>query len=130
MIAPLSLWRSSLGTIMKLLLCIALLLLAAQLSESVCSIRRRIPPNGSGELEQVGCIDPYDGSLHPVGETWIDPVCMRCTCGSAFHECCTSYSTPSGYSEDCVSLFNPRECRYRVHRKDNPSIECEVHVFV
>ncbi|XP_062913042.1 beta-microseminoprotein-like [Mobula hypostoma] len=128
MIVPLSLWRSSLGTIMKLLLCITLLLLAAQLSESVCTLHQRIPLNGT--LEQNSCIDPYDGALHPVGETWIDPVCMRCSCNIDATSCCSTYPTPRGYSEDCAALFNPRECRYRVYRKDNPAIECEVYSSV
>ncbi|XP_072923209.1 beta-microseminoprotein-like [Hemitrygon akajei] len=110
---------------MKLLLCIALLLLVAQLSESGCIFYPRKPLNGSSLSEQP-CIDPLDGASYPVGETWIDAGCMRCTCGVDTRECCTTYYVPSGYSEDCVAKFNCQQCRYRVYRKDNPAIECEV----
>ncbi|XP_059821354.1 beta-microseminoprotein-like [Hypanus sabinus] len=109
---------------MKLLLCIALLLLAAQLSESFCALNQRTPLDGSSLSEQP-CIDPLDGASYPVGETWIDAGCMRCTCGVNTIECCTTYVRPVGYSEDCEAKFNCRECRYRVYRKDNPAIECE-----
>ncbi|XP_072923343.1 beta-microseminoprotein-like [Hemitrygon akajei] len=125
MIAALSLWRTSLGTIMKLLLCIALLLLVAQLSESFCASKQRTPQDGSSLSEQP-CIDPLDGASYPVGETWIDADCMRCTCGVNITSCCATYYVPSGYSEDCVAKFNCQQCRYRVYRKDNPAIECEV----
>ncbi|XP_051897179.1 beta-microseminoprotein-like isoform X1 [Pristis pectinata] len=103
---------------MKLLLCIALLFLAAQLSESGCILRRKDAT--------ADCIDPFDGSVHPVRQSWLDSVCRRCRCGEEFAECCPTVPTPVGYPEDCVALFNPRRCRYRVSKKNDPSIECPV----
>ncbi|XP_059821520.1 beta-microseminoprotein-like isoform X2 [Hypanus sabinus] len=84
--------------------------------------RRRI---AGSSLSEQPCIDPLDGASYPVGETWIDADCMRCSCGVNTTECCTTYVRPVGYSEDCEAKFNCRECRYRVYRKDNPAIECE-----
>ncbi|XP_051897178.1 beta-microseminoprotein-like [Pristis pectinata] len=104
---------------MKFLLCISLLFLAAQPSESACYLQQK---NATAK-----CIDPYDGAVYAVGESWINPVCVRCSCGEGTVGCCDVYSTPRGYSEDCDKLFNPLTCQFRVYRRDDPSIECPVH---
>uniref|UniRef100_A0A3Q3W3Q5 Uncharacterized protein n=1 Tax=Mola mola TaxID=94237 RepID=A0A3Q3W3Q5_MOLML len=49
--------------------------------------------------------------------------CMDCSCG----ECCSAYSTPVNFSDDCVKVFDAKACEYIVHKKNDPTMLCPVY---
>ncbi|XP_071338649.1 beta-microseminoprotein-like [Trachinotus anak] len=72
------------------------------------------------------CQDDVDNTWHPIGSSWRNSRCMDCTCG----QCCSSYSTPTRFPDDCVSVFDSEACVYRVHKKDDPTVECPIYAAV
>ncbi|XP_038641594.1 beta-microseminoprotein-like [Scyliorhinus canicula] len=107
----------------KSLVCVALLLLAVDDAESSCYVSPQQVPN---EITRK-CKDDVDGTWHELGETWRNTDCMRCECSAESMSCCTMYGIPSGYSDDCIAFFDRQSCRYRVHLRNDSSIECGVH---
>uniref|UniRef100_A0A3P9KB97 Beta-microseminoprotein-like n=1 Tax=Oryzias latipes TaxID=8090 RepID=A0A3P9KB97_ORYLA len=77
------------------------------------------------EPDATHCLDSADGSWHAVGSSWMSN-CMNCTCFS----CCSTYSIPQVFPEDCESVFNTTACEYVVRRKDDPSVLCPVTAAV
>uniref|UniRef100_A0A3P9IIM6 Beta-microseminoprotein-like n=1 Tax=Oryzias latipes TaxID=8090 RepID=A0A3P9IIM6_ORYLA len=77
------------------------------------------------EPDATHCLDSADGSWHAVGSSWISN-CMNCTCFS----CCSTYSIPQIFPEDCESVFNTTACEYVVRRKDDSSVLCPVTAAV
>ncbi|XP_078284831.1 beta-microseminoprotein-like [Rhinoraja longicauda] len=71
-----------------------------------------------------GCIDETDGSMHRIGESWNATNCRECFCDNDGYRCCDRFVTPRHFPEDCVAVFDLETCVYRVHLKDDPSIEC------
>ncbi|XP_055518169.1 beta-microseminoprotein-like [Leucoraja erinacea] len=106
---------------MKLLLGIALLLLAAQLSESACFFQLQ---STSEPGKSKVCIDTTDGSVHKVGDSWNATNCMVCWCENGSYRCCERSPRTFVYPEDCVAVFDNEACQYRTHAKGNPSLEC------
>ncbi|XP_041794012.1 beta-microseminoprotein-like [Chelmon rostratus] len=72
------------------------------------------------------CQDKVDETWHAVGSTWRNSECMDCTCSG----CCTAYSTPRQFPEDCVSVFDSEACEYKVHKKGDPSVQCPIYAAV
>ncbi|KAM6954331.1 beta-microseminoprotein-like [Aplochiton taeniatus] len=72
------------------------------------------------------CQDGDDGTWHAVGSTWINSKCMRCDCT----ECCSTYMEPRSFPDDCVSKFDSKACKYRVFKKNDPSVECPIFAAV
>jgi len=72
------------------------------------------------------CQDDVDKTWHPVGSSWRNSECMDCDCGG----CCDAYSTPKQFPDDCVSVFDQEACVYRVHKKDDPTVECPIYAAV
>ncbi|XP_057686870.1 beta-microseminoprotein-like [Corythoichthys intestinalis] len=66
------------------------------------------------------CFDEVDNKWHPVGSTWINSESMDCSCS----RCCTVYAIPRNFPDDCVSVFDNVACVYKVHKRDDPSVEC------
>ncbi|XP_049619485.1 beta-microseminoprotein-like [Syngnathus scovelli] len=62
------------------------------------------------------CQDPADNEWHAVGSSWRNGQCMDCTCDG----CCTAFTLPRGFPDDCVSVFDKATCKYSVHRRDDP----------
>ncbi|XP_061597196.1 beta-microseminoprotein A1-like [Cololabis saira] len=69
------------------------------------------------------CQDDVDKTWHPIGSKWRNSECMDCTCDS----CCSGFSIPRSFPDDCVSVFKPEECVYVVHKRDDPSVECPIY---
>jgi len=36
------------------------------------------------------------------------------------------YSTPTNFPSDCVAVFDKKNCKYVVHKKDDPDIPCPI----
>ncbi|XP_035496289.1 beta-microseminoprotein-like [Scophthalmus maximus] len=72
------------------------------------------------------CQDEEDGTWHEVGSTWRDSHCNECSCSG----CCSVYSTPRHFPSDCVSVFDSEACVYRVHKKDDPTVQCPIYAEV
>uniref|UniRef100_A0A3B4U5R2 Beta-microseminoprotein n=1 Tax=Seriola dumerili TaxID=41447 RepID=A0A3B4U5R2_SERDU len=68
------------------------------------------------------CQDPVDKTWHAIGSKWRNSRCMDCTC----NRCCDAYSTPRQFPNDCVSVFDSEACVYRVHKRDDPTVECPI----
>uniref|UniRef100_A0A3B4VA86 Beta-microseminoprotein-like n=1 Tax=Seriola dumerili TaxID=41447 RepID=A0A3B4VA86_SERDU len=68
------------------------------------------------------CQDPVDKTWHAIGSKWRNSQCMDCTCSG----CCDAYSTPRQFPNDCVSVFDSEACVYRVHKRDDPTVECPI----
>uniref|UniRef100_A0A8D3DND1 Uncharacterized protein n=1 Tax=Scophthalmus maximus TaxID=52904 RepID=A0A8D3DND1_SCOMX len=47
--------------------------------------------------------------------------CLLCDC---------RYSTPRHFPSDCVSVFDSEACVYRVHKKDDPTVQCPIYAEV
>ncbi|XP_044224386.1 beta-microseminoprotein-like [Thunnus albacares] len=98
-------------------LALALLLCALpSLSTAACYVKLM-------EAGMTHCQDHVDKTWHPVGSSWRNSKCMDCSCS----RCCDAYSTPTAFPNDCVSVFDQEACVYRVHKKDDPTIECPIY---
>ncbi|XP_039660187.1 beta-microseminoprotein-like isoform X1 [Perca fluviatilis] len=69
------------------------------------------------------CQDDVDQTWHAVGSRWRNSRCMDCSCSG----CCSAYSTPTNFPDDCVSVFDSHACEYIVHKKDDPSVLCPIY---
>ncbi|XP_055518168.1 small serum protein 5-like [Leucoraja erinacea] len=107
---------------MKLLLGIAVLFLAAQLSESACFVQTQSTIAPGESQESNVCIDETDGSVHEVGESWNATNCMVCWCSIGSYGCCDRALRPNVFPDDVVAVFDPEACVYRFHSRDDPSI--------
>ncbi|KAF7665656.1 hypothetical protein LDENG_00136050 [Lucifuga dentata] len=47
---------------------------------------------------------------------------MDCSCSG----CCAAYSIPRSYPPDCVSVFDQKACKYKVHKKDDANVLCPI----
>ncbi|XP_029685250.1 beta-microseminoprotein-like [Takifugu rubripes] len=73
--------------------------------------------------DMTHCMDETDGTWHAIGSSWRDSECMDCTCAG----CCSAFSIPSSFDDDCISVFDKVACEYKVYKKDNPSISCPIY---
>uniref|UniRef100_A0A3Q1GYE9 Beta-microseminoprotein n=1 Tax=Anabas testudineus TaxID=64144 RepID=A0A3Q1GYE9_ANATE len=104
---------------MKYLALVVLLCTLLPLSDAAC-YRKLVEPG------ITHCQDDSDLTWHAVGSQWRNSRCMDCTC----EECCAVYMTPRKFPEDCVSVFDSKECKYIVHKKNNPDVECPIYASV
>ncbi|XP_057686923.1 beta-microseminoprotein-like [Corythoichthys intestinalis] len=89
------------------------------LSNAFCEYKRL-------EDGATDCLDEVDNKWHPVGSYWINSDCMNCTCTT----CCSVFSIPKRFPDDCVSVFDKVACKYKVHKIDDPSTECPIFASV
>ncbi|XP_029137589.1 beta-microseminoprotein [Labrus bergylta] len=68
------------------------------------------------------CQDDTDMTWHAVGSNWRNSECMDCSCSG----CCAAYSTPRSFPDDCVSVFDPVACEYKVFKRNNPTVQCMI----
>ncbi|XP_055518471.1 prostate-associated microseminoprotein-like isoform X2 [Leucoraja erinacea] len=108
----------------KLLLCIALLLLAAPLSESSCTFQRQ---DTSGKDV---CVDVNDGTFHELEEVWMGSNCWECVCSRKGYTCCDRYFMPNDFPDDCMITFDIQECSFHVKQKAHPTVDCQTRVAV
>uniref|UniRef100_A0A8C2ZCF9 Beta-microseminoprotein-like n=1 Tax=Cyclopterus lumpus TaxID=8103 RepID=A0A8C2ZCF9_CYCLU len=101
---------------MKKYLALALLLCAlASMSNAQCFRKATKPVNNR-------CQDHVDKTWHDMGSSWRNSQCYDCTCDS----CCTGYSTPQNFPDDCVSVLDLNACEYKVFKRDNPTVQCPI----
>ncbi|XP_061623341.1 beta-microseminoprotein-like [Phyllopteryx taeniolatus] len=101
---------------MRTYLCVASLICAVlSLANGHCFLKQ-VEPGATD------CFDEADNKRYPVGSSWRNSECMDCTCSS----CCAAYGTPTRFPDDCVSVFDKAACKYRVHKIDDPSVECPI----
>ncbi|XP_067879526.1 beta-microseminoprotein J1-like [Heterodontus francisci] len=105
------------GVKMKFFVCVTLLFLAIEDGESACYT------TGS-ESDSDRCRDHVDGTWHENGESWTNSDCIRCRCLPGFARCCATYTTPKMYPEDCVAVFDRQNCRFNIHKRNDPSVSC------
>merc|ERR1712212_193044 len=72
------------------------------------------------------CNDHTDGTWHAVGSNWRNSQCWDCACDG----CCTAYSEPRSFPDDCVAELDLKECVYKVFKKDDPSVPCPIFASV
>ncbi|XP_054466902.1 beta-microseminoprotein-like [Anoplopoma fimbria] len=97
-------------------LALALLLCAlASLSNAQC-YRKPMTPG------LTHCQDDVDKTWHEMGSSWRNSKCMDCDCDG----CCAGYSTPRSFPDDCVSVFDSQACQYIVHKRDDPTVHCQI----
>ncbi|XP_037833852.1 beta-microseminoprotein-like [Kryptolebias marmoratus] len=97
-------------------LSLALLLCVLVSSSNAQCFAKHVPEH------QAFCQDDVDKTWHQVGSKWRNSACMDCSCS----RCCAGYVTPTNYPKDCVSVFDSVACKYIVHKKDDPSVECPI----
>ncbi|XP_078284994.1 prostate-associated microseminoprotein-like [Rhinoraja longicauda] len=76
------------------------------------------------------CFDTNDGTVHQYGESWLNSNCQSCVCSAHGYECCARYFRPTGYSDDCMVMFDLHSCMFRVHSKADPSVECPAEAAI
>ncbi|KAL0985488.1 hypothetical protein UPYG_G00157530 [Umbra pygmaea] len=80
---------------------------------------------GNGMTE---CLYKKDGTSHAVGSKWRTSDCMNCRCLTGGDmECCTAYSTPRSFPDDCIKEFDQKACKYNVFKKNDPSTPCPIY---
>ncbi|XP_013867481.1 beta-microseminoprotein [Austrofundulus limnaeus] len=105
---------------MKYLVCALLLCVLVSQTNAYCFFK------ASTNAQQTHCQDDVDKTWHPAGSSWRNSACMDCSCDS----CCSGFSIPRGFPDDCVSVFDPKTCVYIVHKKNNPSELCPIFAAV
>uniref|UniRef100_UPI003AAD6CCF beta-microseminoprotein-like n=1 Tax=Centroberyx gerrardi TaxID=166262 RepID=UPI003AAD6CCF len=110
-------WTGFQQTLDQKYLALALLCALPSVLHAACFVKPDMIPG------MTHCQDDEDKTWHPVGASWRNSACMDCDCSG----CCQAYSTPTGFPDDCVSVFDSKACEYKVHKKNDPSISC--HIF-
>lgn len=87
------------------------------LSDSACFLKRL-------NLGATHCVDVYDNSKHPMGSTWTNGRCMRCTCSPSGMECCDEMARAIVKTEGCIVKYNYRTCTFDVFHPKDPTIKC------
>ncbi|XP_058268258.1 beta-microseminoprotein-like [Hemibagrus wyckioides] len=66
------------------------------------------------KLEQgaTRCEDDFDKTIHPIGTTWKNSMCERCSCKATFKSCCTGW--PTSASGDCTIKHDFKTCTFEV----------------
>ncbi|XP_071985552.1 beta-microseminoprotein-like isoform X2 [Engystomops pustulosus] len=74
----------------------------------------------------------YDGVMHPLNSKWRTKNCFDCWClSNGNYKCCQAYGTPVNYDKkNCISVFDSKNCVYKVTRIDDPTTECEIYGMV
>uniref|UniRef100_A0A3Q3VVV4 Beta-microseminoprotein-like n=1 Tax=Mola mola TaxID=94237 RepID=A0A3Q3VVV4_MOLML len=76
--------------------------------------------------DMTHCKDDVDNTWHAVGSSWRNSECMDCSCRG----CCSAYSTPMVFPDDCVKVFDSKACEYIVHKKNDPTVLCPIYAAV
>ncbi|XP_051758508.1 small serum protein 2-like [Ctenopharyngodon idella] len=70
------------------------------------------------------CTDADDKSQHPVGSTWTNNRCIRCTCSSNMMSCCDMMGKPIIKTGGCIVKYDYRTCTFKVFHPEDPTIMC------
>ncbi|XP_053332276.1 beta-microseminoprotein E1-like [Clarias gariepinus] len=67
------------------------------------------------------CKDTLDNKWHPVGSTWNNKLCQRCTCTAHSMGCCDGW--PTSVSGGCSIKYDYETCTYELIHLDK-SVPC------
>ncbi|XP_026053503.1 small serum protein 2 isoform X1 [Carassius auratus] len=70
------------------------------------------------------CVDGYDNSKHPMGSTWTNKQCVRCTCSTNGMKCCDRMGRVTNLSQGCTVKYDNNKCTFKVYNPTNPNIKC------
>ncbi|XP_052459657.1 small serum protein 2-like [Carassius gibelio] len=70
------------------------------------------------------CVDRYDNSKHPMGSTWTNKQCIRCTCSPRSMGCCDAMGRVTNLSQGCTVKYDYNKCTFQVYNPTNPNIKC------
>ncbi|KAJ1142961.1 hypothetical protein NDU88_009273 [Pleurodeles waltl] len=80
-------------------------------------------------LNSNGCLK--DGKEYKFDETFMIPGCKKCTCTKTSLTCCATAAQPSVYNKtECIAFLDDIQCQYRVVKKSDPCVECNVTAWV
>ncbi|XP_042618732.1 beta-microseminoprotein-like [Cyprinus carpio] len=102
---------------MKSLALVLVFCACVSLSDSVCSVT---PLKPGAKF----CVDGYDNSRHPMGITWTNPRCLRCTCFPGKMRCCHMVPRVTNLSLGCIVKYDYKKCTFEVFNRTNPKIKC------
>ncbi|XP_068111409.1 beta-microseminoprotein-like [Hyperolius riggenbachi] len=111
---------------MRLLLAICVVVVATVVLCDASCFRDNLQFNLKSKSK--GCM--HNGKIHKVNTDWTDK-CLECSCSRFGLNCCSKVMTPAEYDRDnCNAELDEVSCTYKVTRKDDPSVACEVTAFV
>ncbi|KAF4109632.1 beta-microseminoprotein-like [Onychostoma macrolepis] len=87
------------------------------LSDSACFFKRL-------NLGEKHCVDGYDNSKHPMGSTWTNGACIRCTCSPTSMGCCDAMGRTTVKTEGCIVKYDYKTCTFDVFHPEDPTILC------
>ncbi|XP_053307306.1 beta-microseminoprotein-like [Spea bombifrons] len=96
---------------------IAVLAISITACNGQCFAEKNNNPNGC----------TYKGVTHALNTEWETEVCQKCSCKQDVMSCCPKYTTPVNIDKDCISIFDEKNCIYRVVRKDDPCKQCKIN---
>ncbi|XP_048065803.1 beta-microseminoprotein J1-like [Megalobrama amblycephala] len=70
------------------------------------------------------CTDGYDKSRHPIGSTWTNDRCTRCTCSSSMMDCCDTMGRAIIKTEGCIVNYDYSTCTFKVFHPEDPTFRC------
>ncbi|XP_073674656.1 beta-microseminoprotein-like isoform X2 [Garra rufa] len=74
------------------------------------------------ELGAKQCV--YGNSKHPVGSTWTNGECLRCTCSSDRMECCDMMGRVASKTKGCIVKYDYKTCTFDVFHPTDPTTNC------
>ncbi|XP_050957861.1 beta-microseminoprotein-like [Labeo rohita] len=103
---------------MKLLALVLVFCAFVSLSDSACYL-------GLIEAGAKYCVDNLDKTKHPMGSTWINRRCVRCTCSPGSMQCCDVMGRPTSITKGCIVKYNYNTCKFKVFHPKDPSVKCD-----
>ncbi|KAK2899008.1 hypothetical protein Q8A67_010426 [Cirrhinus molitorella] len=92
------------------------------LSDSACSITLL----KSGETH---CVDVYNNSEHPMGSTWTNHKCVKCTCFPGKMKCCNTMDRATPVTRGCTVKYHYETCTFEVFHPKDSTVKCLYRVF-
>ncbi|KAJ1212642.1 hypothetical protein NDU88_000297 [Pleurodeles waltl] len=81
-------------------------------SQAKCYFQARVPCD-------------FDGREYTLGESWLSPDCMLCTCLYPIGVgCCEITQHPIDFPDWCEAHYDAQTCQVSVVQKANPSLPC------
>ncbi|PIK39818.1 Beta-microseminoprotein [Apostichopus japonicus] len=60
-----------------------------------------------------------------LGERWQSDNCETCRCKRWGYKCCTRFWTPIGLPEECIALWDQKQCQYQIVLRKDETKECQ-----
>ncbi|XP_058267139.1 beta-microseminoprotein E1-like [Hemibagrus wyckioides] len=67
------------------------------------------------------CEDYLDKTIHPIGSTWTNSMCQRCSCMASFKSCCIGW--PTSVSGGCTIKYDYNTCTFELIHLDK-NVHC------